>query len=109
MEKFSLEAIARAQLKAAREADAGRSASTVIGGHERVLRQTVMALTAGNSLSEHALGGEATLLVWSGRVRLASGGETWEGRHGDLLAVPGAAHTVEALEDSVFVLTVAMT
>uniref|UniRef100_A0AAU2VE35 LuxR family transcriptional regulator n=1 Tax=Streptomyces sp. NBC_00003 TaxID=2903608 RepID=A0AAU2VE35_9ACTN len=109
MEKFSLEAIARAQLKAARDAGAGRSASTVIGGHERVLRQTVMALTAGNTLGEHGLGGEATLLVWSGRIRLVAGADAWEGRDGDLLAVPATAHTVEALEDSAFLLTVAMT
>ncbi|RCH70223.1 LuxR family transcriptional regulator [Streptomyces sp. SDr-06] len=109
MEKFSLEAIARAQLTAAREAEAGRSASTVIGGHERVLRQTVLALTAGNKLGEHGLGGEATLLVWAGRIRLVSGADTWEGRDGDLLTVPGTAHTVEALEDSTFLLTVAMT
>ncbi|MCT9088790.1 LuxR family transcriptional regulator [Streptomyces sp. ASQP_92] len=108
MEKFSLEAIARAQLDAARNAGAGRSASTVIGGHERALRQTVMALTAGNTLGEHDNGGEATLLVWTGRIRLVAGPDTWEGRDGDLLAVPAMAHTVEALEDSAFLLTVAM-
>ncbi|MER0444068.1 LuxR family transcriptional regulator [Streptomyces sp. Edi4] len=108
MEKFSLEAIARAQLTAARDSGAGRSASTVIGGHERVLRQTVMALTEGNSLSEHVIGGEATLLVCWGRIRLVTDGDSWEGRDGDLLAVPGAPHTVEALEDSAFLLTVAM-
>ncbi|MBX7464629.1 LuxR family transcriptional regulator [Streptomyces sp. NPDC048491] len=108
MEKFSLEAIARAQLKAARDAGAGRSASTVIGGHERVLRQTVMALTEGSTLGEHGHGGEATLLVWTGRIRLVAGADAWEGRNGDLLAVPATPHTVEALEDSAFLLTVAM-
>lgn len=47
--------------------------------------------------------------MWSGRIRLVAGADTWEGRDGDLLAVPGTAHTVEALEDSAFLLTVAMT
>ncbi len=108
MEKFSLEAIVRAQLNAARTAGAGRSATTVIGGHERALRQTVMALIEGNTLGEHDHGGEATLLVWTGRIRLVAGADTWEGRHGDLLAVPATPHTVEALEDSAFLLTVAM-
>ena len=108
MEKFSLEAIARAQLTAARGAGSGRSASTVIGGHERVLRQTVMALTAGSTHGEHGIGGEATVQVWSGRIRLVAGGDRWEGRDGDLIVVPGAPHTVEALEDSAFLLTVAM-
>ncbi|MFE9552210.1 LuxR family transcriptional regulator [Streptomyces sp. NPDC006703] len=108
MEKFSLEAIARAQLTAARDAASGRSASTVIGGHERVLRQTVMALTAGSTHGEHGIGGEATVQVWSGRIRLVAGADTWEGRDGDLIVVPAAAHTVEALEDSAFLLTVAM-
>ena len=47
MQKFSLEALARNHLERAAEANAGRSASTVYGGHEHVLRQTVIALAAG--------------------------------------------------------------
>jgi len=45
----------------------------VWGGHEHVLRQTLIALTAGSSMSEHENPGEATLQVISGRVRLVSG------------------------------------
>ncbi len=58
MEKFSLDAIAREQAKRAATAPSGRSAETVYGGHEHLLRQTVIALTAGSSLDEHESPGE---------------------------------------------------
>ncbi len=45
MQKSSLAALAREQLELARAASSGRSASTVYGGHEHVLRQTMIALT----------------------------------------------------------------
>jgi hypothetical protein len=47
MEKFSLTATARRQLEEARRVSSGRSATTVYGGHEHTLRQTVIALSAG--------------------------------------------------------------
>jgi quercetin dioxygenase-like cupin family protein len=106
MEKFSLEAIARAQARLAAAASSGRSAETVYGGHEHALRQTVLALTAGSSLSEHENPGEATVQVLHGRVRLTAGEVTWEGRPGDLLVVPDARHALEAVEDSAILLTV---
>ncbi|TVT26550.1 hypothetical protein FNH05_31265, partial [Amycolatopsis rhizosphaerae] len=80
---------------------------TVYGGHEHVLRQTLVALCAGTSLTEHDGPDEATLIVLRGRVRLHAGEDTWEGRTGDLLAIPPARHSLEAVEDSVTVLTVA--
>jgi quercetin dioxygenase-like cupin family protein len=107
MEKLSLEALAREQMKAATAAPAGRSARTVYGGHEHVLRQTLMALTAGASMSEHENPGEATVHVLHGRVRLVADAVAWEGRDGDLLIVPQAPHTLHALEDAAVLLTVA--
>ena len=107
MEKLSLEALAREQMKAATAAPAGRSARTVYGGHEHVLRQTLMALTAGSSMSEHENPGEATVHVLHGRVRLASGPDSWEGRKGDLLIVPLAPHSLQAAENAAVLLTVA--
>ena len=100
MEKFSLDAIAREQARRAAAAPAGRSAETVYGGHEHALRQTVLALTAGTSLAEHENPGEATVLVLRGRVQLTAGADAWEAREGDLLIVPDARHTLEAVEDS---------
>jgi quercetin dioxygenase-like cupin family protein len=107
MQKLSLDAIAREQLDRARSSNAGRSAETVYGGHEQTLRQTLIALTADARMSEHESPGEATLHVLSGRVRLRAGSDDWEGRNGDLLVIPSARHEVEALEDSVVLLTVA--
>jgi quercetin dioxygenase-like cupin family protein len=105
--KASLTALARQQLESARQACSGRSAHTVFGGHEQVLRQTVIALAAGHGLTEHDSPGEATVLVLSGRVRLSTGEASWEGSPGDLLTVPAARHTLDALKDSAVLLTVA--
>lgn len=70
------------------------------------LRQTLIALRAGTTLSEHENPGEATVLVLRGRVRLRSGDESWEGMPGDLLLVPPAQHRPAALEDAATLLTV---
>lgn len=107
MEKSSLTALARQQLSLAQDASSGRSARTVYGGHEHVLRQTVIALAHGQALSEHESPGEATVHVLIGRVRLVAGDNSWEGSPGDLLIVPIAAHSLEAIEDSAVLLTVA--
>ncbi|MBA3338848.1 MAG: cupin domain-containing protein [Geodermatophilaceae bacterium] len=107
MEKLSLTALAREQLKLARGASSGRSAHTVYGGHEHVLRQTVIALASGERLDEHENPGEATVHVLHGRVELTAGDVAWEGSPGDLLIVPAAVHALEALEDSAVLLTVA--
>ncbi|MCC3271505.1 cupin domain-containing protein [Arthrobacter zhangbolii] len=107
MEKKSLTALARRQMETARQASSGRSAATVYGGHEHVLRQTVIALQAGFMLDEHENPGEATVHVLKGRVSLISEGITWDGSAGDLLIVPQARHSLKALEDSAVLLTVA--
>ncbi|WP_067965595.1 cupin domain-containing protein [Nocardiopsis trehalosi] len=107
MKKFSLDTLVRKHQEAAAAAPAGRSAETFYGGHERTLRQTLIALTEGSALSEHPNPGEATVLVLRGRVRLAAGDDHWDGRAHDLLVVPEAPHSLTALEDAVVVLTVA--
>ncbi len=78
------------------------------GGHEHVLRQTMIALAEGQRLDEHENPGEATVHVLHGRVRLATAETAWDGTPGDLLVVPDSLHSLEALEASVVLLTVAM-
>jgi quercetin dioxygenase-like cupin family protein len=107
MRKLSLDARVREHLERAAASSTGRSAATVYGGHEHTLRQTLIALRAGTTLAEHENPGEATVLVLRGRVRLHSGDEAWEGMAGDLLIVPSARHSLEALEDAAALLTVA--
>ncbi|WP_218221396.1 cupin domain-containing protein [Nesterenkonia sp. Act20] len=106
MQKTSLIALARHELANAREASSGRSAKTVYGGHEHQLRQTVIALRAGEELSEHENPGEATLQVLEGRVTLKSGDVSWNGSAGDLLIIPDSLHSLDAVGDSVVLLTV---
>ncbi len=106
--KFSLTALVHDQLERAKSQGSGRSATTVFGGHEQVLRQTVIALQQGHSLDEHHNHDqEATIYVLSGRVRLGAGQDEWIGRTGDLLVIPNAVHGLDALEDSAVLLTVA--
>jgi quercetin dioxygenase-like cupin family protein len=107
MQKFSLDATARELLDRARGGSSGRAATTVVGGHEKVLRQTVIAMIKGAALAEHENPGEASVHVLAGRIRLSAGSNSWEGRRGDLLMVPDSSHSLEALEDSAVLLTVA--
>jgi quercetin dioxygenase-like cupin family protein len=108
MNKLSLSALSRTLLARAASAPAGRSTETIYGGHEHVLRQSVVALSAHRALGEHALGGEGTLYVLNGRVRLHTGRDEWDARTGDFLVLPSAPHSIEALEDSTMLLTFAM-
>ena len=96
MQRISLEALARQQVKLA-ASHSGHAADTVVGGHERMLRQTVIGLTAGSELGDHESPREATVYVLRGRVRLVSGDQSWEARTGDLLKAPDARHSLEAL------------
>lgn len=112
MQKLSLDALARELLSRATSTDASgaahgsRASQTVVGGHEKALRQTVIALAKDAALAEHASPGPATLYVLRGRVRLAAGTESWEGRDGDLLIIPDVPHSLTALADSAVLLTV---
>lgn len=107
MDKKSLTAVARQQLKLAAVASSGRSSQTIYGGHAHSLRQTVIAMTAGQTLAEHENPGEATMLVISGVLALISGTNEWKGSAGDLLVIPDARHSVKAVDDVAFLLTVA--
>jgi quercetin dioxygenase-like cupin family protein len=105
----SVAGLTRQHLEIARAASSGRSAERVYGGRGHTLRQTVIALLGGRRLDEHENPGEATVHVLQGRVRLVAGEESWTVSAGDLVAVPGGRHSLEAEEDSVVLLTTALT
>lgn len=67
----------------------------------------MIAPAVGQTLDEHENPGEATIHVLSGRVRLRAGETWWDGSPGDLLIVPDARHSLEALEATAVLLTVA--
>ena len=106
MDGISLTMLAEEQLEAARSSPAGRAAHTIHGGHDHMLRQTLIALTGGAELAEHNSPGQATLQVLRGRVRVSAGSDTWAGGPGDLLVIPRDRHGLHADEDAVVLLTV---
>jgi quercetin dioxygenase-like cupin family protein len=107
MQTISLDTQAREHLERAAAATSGRSAATVHTGDGHGLRQVLLALTAGSGLAEHDNPGDATLLVLRGHVRLTEGDNSWEGRTGDLIPIPPARHSLDAIEDSAVLLTIA--
>jgi quercetin dioxygenase-like cupin family protein len=102
----SLTEMAATELASAVASNNGRSAVTIYGGHDAQLRQTLMALRAGEGLSEHSSPGEATLQILVGHITLRTADQSWNGKPGDLLPIPSEVHAVDALEDSVILLTV---
>lgn len=112
MNKISLQAKARELLHNAQEATSGRAADTIVGGHEKRLRQTVVALREGAVMNVQASvqsgSGEATLLVISGRLWLRGGSTSWFGREWSHLVVPDGPFEVEGETDTTFLYTVAL-
>jgi quercetin dioxygenase-like cupin family protein len=106
MDAVSLTALAEEQVAVARASSAGRSARTIHGGQTHALRQTVLALVAGQALGEHESPGEATLQVLAGRVRLSAGDDSWEAATGDYLIIPPARHDLTAIDDCAVLLSV---
>ena len=107
MNALSLQDLSAQLLEDARAAHSGRSAHTLHGGHDHVLRQTVLALANGYGLDEHDGPAEATLQVLAGKIRLNVGEDSQELSAGDYLVIPPKRHSVQTLDDSVLLLTVA--
>lgn len=100
-------ALADELLARARTEAHGRAAELVV--HDGVLRQLVLALADGAELAEHNAPAAATLQALRGRVRLSyaegSGTPAVELGAGELTVIGHERHGVQALADSVLVLT----
>lgn len=106
MDVISITALGDELVETARKAHSGRSAHTVHGGRDHALKQVLLALGAGHKLAEHENPGEATLLVLSGRVELATATAKAVLATGDYTIIPPERHDLTALEDSAVLLTV---
>lgn len=94
-------------LDEARGNDAGRAGRTLTPGAGSSLKQSLLALTAGASLQDHASPGAATIQVLIGAARLTSEGASTSLLAGEWARIPDAVHALEATEDLVVLLTVA--
>lgn len=97
-----VEAAVTKALEEATASNKGRSAEILV--HDGPLRQTVIGLRIGQLLAEHNSPPAASMYVLRGRVRV-TGQDQSEVVAGEIVALTHVRHGVEALEDSVFLLT----
>jgi len=84
----------------------GRNARTLMKYDD--FRVVLMILQAGMRISEHTTEGRISIHMLSGHVRLNASGRTFDLRQGSLIALDqGAAHDIEAMEESALLLTIA--
>ena len=102
-----LASLAGELLAEAGSASSGRAARTLVavGG----LRVTLIALAAGTELSEHENPGAATVQVLTGAAVLTADGQDTHVGSGCMAQTPDARHGLRAEQDTVVLLTVALT
>ena len=84
----------------------GQNARTLIKYDD--LRVVLIALAAKTRMPEHKAEGRIAVHVLSGHIQVRASGRTFNLRAGGLLAIDqGVPHDVEALEESVLLLTIA--
>lgn len=84
----------------------GRNGMTLVKDPD--LRVVLEAVKAGGRLSDHYTPGRCTLYVLAGEICITLGSEEVYLRCGELMALPPyEQHAVEAVTDSVFLLTIA--
>ena len=84
----------------------GQNARTLIKYDD--LRVVLTALQAKAHIPEHKADGRISVHVLTGHIQLRASGRTFSLRPGGLLAIDqGVPHSVEALEESAFLLTIA--
>lgn len=102
----NLSGLAAELLEQAHAHPSGRTARTIASSTS--LRGTVIALTEETRLADHDAPAAATLHVLAGRVRLHTADQEWLLDGGELVPLPPQRHGLDALADSVVLLTVAL-
>ena len=94
------------QLRREPEWNTGRNAKTLVKYED--LRVVLTALRAGTGMPDHRTEGRISIQTIRGHLRIRAEGRTFDLPVGGLLALDGGlVHDVEALEDSVLLLTIA--
>ena len=104
---IDVHALAGELLQKATSEDAGRAARTLphpVDG----LRQTLIALREGAEMHEHESPGAASLMVIRGRVRIRAGDDSVDLGPHQIAPIPDRRHSLEAAEQSVVLLSVAV-
>ncbi|MEX2549884.1 MAG: hypothetical protein WD638_06645 [Nitriliruptoraceae bacterium] len=102
-----LQAAAADLLAEARGLTSGRSARTLTPGAGAVMKQSLLALTAGERLQDHVAPGPTTLFGITGTMVLHSRGDGVAITDGVWVPCPSGEHGLEAVSDAVVLITVA--
>jgi quercetin dioxygenase-like cupin family protein len=94
-------------LDQARSVAAGRAARTLTPGAGATLKQSLLAIRAGGQLHDHVAPDATTLLGIRGTAILSHGQERTTLVDGIWATCPAGPHTLEAVSDTVVLLTVA--
>lgn len=84
----------------------GRSARTLTPGAGAALKQSLLALTAGQRLQDHVAPGPTTLYLVTGAAVLTDDQHAVELTAGTWTPCPVGSHAVEAITDTVVLITV---
>lgn len=104
---LDLHALADELLAEARELRAKRSARTLTPGAGAPVKQSLLALAAGQTLQEHLAPGPTTLLGITGTSVLTADADPVTLTDGTWAVCPTGPHTLEAVSDTVVLITVA--
>lgn len=105
---FDLSGAADELLDQARNLSAGRAARTLTPGAGGLLKQTLVALTAGTELDEHTTPGPTTIQVLRGTATLRLGGDEVDLDADTWAPIAEEVHDLRAATDTVVLLTVAV-
>lgn len=106
MADMMLQTLGSEKLEAARQAPAGRSATTLHSGKH--LRQTLIALTQGTRMDKHQSPGDATIMCLRGQVTMRCGDDSVKVTEGHLTDIPARRHDLVADTDALVLLTVGL-